>query len=155
MTDARFEDARETPLNLGALDADDLGVISALVQDAVFPASEMKWDSKAHRFAVLLNRFRWEEGPARTINPERVRSLLVFNTVQNVATNGIDRTDADTVLSVLSVTYEQTDAPAGHILLTLAGDGAIRLAVEAVEATLKDVTKPYVAPSKKTPHHPD
>jgi hypothetical protein len=115
----------------------------------------MKWDSKAHRFAVLLNRFRWEEGPARTINPERVRSLLVFDTVQNVATNGIDRTDADTVLSVLSVTFEQTDAPAGHILLTLAGDGAIRLAVEAVEATLKDVTKPYVAPSKKTPHHPD
>ncbi|MEC7258863.1 MAG: DUF2948 domain-containing protein, partial [Pseudomonadota bacterium] len=26
--DARFEDGREAPLNLGALDGDDLGVIS-------------------------------------------------------------------------------------------------------------------------------
>ena len=39
MTDARFEDARETPLNLGAIEAEDLKVISALVQAAVFPAA--------------------------------------------------------------------------------------------------------------------
>ena len=37
--DARFEDGREAPLNLGALDADDLKVISSLAQDAVFPGS--------------------------------------------------------------------------------------------------------------------
>ena len=39
MSDARFEDAREAPLNLGALEADDLKVIAALTQDAVFPAT--------------------------------------------------------------------------------------------------------------------
>ena len=43
----------------------------------------------------------------------------------------------------------------GDIRLTLAGDGAIRLQVEAIEATLKDVTRPYVAPSKSIPHHDD
>ncbi|MBW4709228.1 DUF2948 family protein [Roseobacter sp. YSTF-M11] len=155
MTDARFEDSREAPLNLGAMDADDLAVISALVQDAVFPASEMRWDRTAHRFALLLNRFRWEEGPARAASPERVQSVLVFEGVSGVASNGIDRKDKDTVLSILSVTFDATDAPAGHVLLTLAGDGAIRLTTEALEATLKDVTKPYVAPSKKTPDHPD
>ncbi|WP_295316534.1 DUF2948 family protein [Roseobacter sp.] len=155
MTDARFEDGREAPLNLGALDADDLQVISSLCQDAVLPAAEMKWERRAHRFALLLNRFRWEEGPARAVSPERVQSVLAFDTVTAVASNGIYRGDADTVLSLLSVTFEPTEAPAGHILLTLAGDGAIRLTVEAVEATLKDVTKPYMAPSKKTPDHPD
>ena len=41
--DARFEDGREAPLNLGALDAEDLTVIASLTQDAVFPASEMRW----------------------------------------------------------------------------------------------------------------
>ncbi|MGC3938756.1 DUF2948 family protein [Roseobacter sp. EG26] len=155
MTDARFEDARETPLNLGALDTDDLSVLSALAQDAVFPATEMRWDRTTRRFALLINRFRWEEGPARTAAPERVQSLLVFENVSAVASNGIDRKDADTVLSVLSVVFEEIDAPAGHVLLTLAGDGAIRLSVEALEASLKDVTKPYVAPSKKAPHHPE
>ena len=31
----------------------------------------------------------------------------------------------------------------------------IRLSVEAIELTLKDVTRPYVAPSKKAPSHPE
>jgi len=39
--DARFEDGAERPLRLKALDAEDLSVISALAQDAVFPAREM------------------------------------------------------------------------------------------------------------------
>lgn len=154
MTDARFEDVRDAPINLGALDSEDLAVLSSLTQDAVFPATEMKWDRKARRFALLLNRFRWEEGPARAASPERVQSLLVFDLVTQVATNGIDRTDKDAVLSLLSLTFEASDAPAGHVVLTLAGDGAIRLTVEALETSLKDVTKPYLAPSGKTPDHP-
>ncbi len=154
-TDAKFEDGGEIPLNLGAMDAADLQVISSLTQDAVFPASEMRWDKKAGRFALLLNRMRWEdEGVARHA-PERVQSVLVFNTVQAVASQGVPKGDSDTVLSLLQIAFEQTDAPSGHILLTLAGDGAIRLSVEALDATLKDVTRPYTAPSKKRPSHPE
>ncbi|ASM71059.1 MULTISPECIES: DUF2948 family protein [Roseobacteraceae] len=150
--DATFEDGRERPLNLGALDADDLSVISSLAQDAVFPITEMKWAIRQRRFAILLNRFRWEDDAAR---PERVQALLSFDTVLEVASQGIDRSDKDTVLSLLSVTFEPTQDGAGYILLTLAGDGVIRLSVEAIEATLKDVTRPYVAPSKSKPRHPD
>jgi hypothetical protein len=155
MTDARFEDGREAPVNLGAFDTEDLQVISSLVQDAVLPATEMRFEQSAHRFALLLNRFRWEEGPARAARPERVQSMLVFQGVQAVASQGIDRRDADTVLSLLAVTFEETDAPSGYIHLTFAGDGALRLSVEALEASLKDVTRPYLAPSKQTPKHPD
>lgn len=154
-TDAKFEDGAEAPLNLGALDGDDLAVLSSLTQDAVFPASEMKWDKRAGRFALLLNRMRWEDKGAGRHAPERVQSVLVFNTVQNVASLGVPKGDPDTVLSLLQISFEQTDAPSGHIILTLAGDGAIRLTVEAIDATLKDVTRPYVAPSKKRPSHPD
>lgn len=151
--DARFEDGREAPLNLGALDADDLQVISSLTQDAVFPASEMRWHSKGGRFALLLNRVRWEdEGPQRHA-PERVQSVLMFNAVRSVASQGVPKGDADTILSLLTISFEVTDAPSGHVILTLAGDGAIRLDVEALEVTLKDVTRPYVAPSKKRPQH--
>ncbi|UWR14870.1 DUF2948 family protein [Sulfitobacter sp. M368] len=153
--DARFEDGREAPLNLGALDVADLEVISSLAQDAVFPASEMTWDSKGRRFALLLNRVRWEDDGKTRHAPERVQSVLLFSNVQSVASQGVPKGDADVILSLLTITFEEADAPSGHVLLTLAGDGAIRLAVEALEVTLKDVTRPYVAPSKKLPDHPE
>lgn len=153
--DARFEDGRETPLNLGALDATDLNVLSSLTQDAVFPASEMRWDRKANRFALLINRMRWEDGGKKRHAPERVQSLLVFSTVQAIASQGVSKGDADTIMSLLNISFEATDTPSGHILLTLAGDGAIRLHVEAIDVSLKDVTKPYQAPSGRTPSHPE
>ncbi|MEM6305259.1 MAG: DUF2948 family protein [Pseudomonadota bacterium] len=151
--DARFEDGREAPLNLGAMDAEDLQVISALVQDAVFPASEMQFDRRARRFALLINRVRWEDEGAARHAAERVQAVLVVSNVQGVASQGVPRGDADTILSLLSLSFEETDAPSGHVTLTLAGDGAIRLEVEALEVSLKDVTRPYVAPSGKRPEH--
>ncbi len=151
--DARFEDGRETPLNLAAFDPDDLAVISALAQDAVFPATEMRWQKRRHRFAILLNRFRWEDAGRDRHGPERAQALLVVDNVLGVASLGLDRDDPDTVLSLLSVTFEPGEEGAGHLILTLAGDGAIRLEIEALEVTLRDVTRPYRAPSGKVPRH--
>ena len=153
--DATFEEGGEAPLNLGALDAEDLKVISALAQDSVFPGTEMKWLPSERRFALLLNRFRWEDAGRDRHGPERVRSLLVVDEVLSVASQGIDRHDPDTILSLLAIEFEPGEDGAGDILLTLAGDGAIRLQVEAVGVTLRDVTRPYRAPSGKTPGHPD
>ena len=153
--DASFEDGGEKPLNLGALDAEDLKVLSSLAQDAVFPITEMRWDAKARRFALLLNRFRWEDAGKERHAPERVQAVLAFDNVLRVASQGIDRSDKDMILSLLSVTFEAGQEGAGEIELTLAGDGGIRLSVEAIEATLKDVTRPYVAPSKSVPSHND
>lgn len=153
--DAKFEDGREAPLNLGAMDAEGLQVLAALIQDAVFPASEMRWHRKGARFALLINRVRWEDGGKDRHAPERVQSILMFNHVQAVASQGVPKGDADTILSLLTVEFSESDAPSGEVVMTLAGDGAIRLQVEALEVTLKDVTRPYAAPSKKLPRHPD
>lgn len=151
--DARFEDAQERPLRLQAQDVDDLTILSALLQDAVFPITEMRWQPKKRRLGLLLNRFRWEDGGTHA--PERVQSLLVIDGVLAIASSGIDRAEADTILSLLSLSFEPTGDGAGHVLLTLAGDGAIRAQVEALDLTLKDVTRPYSAPSRSTPRHPD
>lgn len=151
--DAKFEDGAERPVNLGALDAEDLEVISSLTQDAVFPVTEMAWNPRQCRFAILLNRFRWEEISRGRHGPERVQSVLAVDDVLRVASNGFDRDDRDLVLSLLSITFEPSQDGAGHVLLTLAGDGAIRLGVEALDVTLKDVTRPYAAPSGKAPRH--
>ncbi len=158
MADATFEDGREAPLNLGAMDAQDLEVLSALAQDAVFPITEMKWVPSERRFVVLLNRFRWEDrvgAEQRGRAVERVQSLLVIDNVLAVASQGIDRNDRDTVCSLLSVGFEETGEGSGFVHLTLAGDGGVRLKVEALEAGLKDVTRPYGAPSGQAPQHPE
>ena len=155
--DARFEDGREAPLNLKAMDTDDLQVISMLVQDAVFPATEMKWDRGRRRFALLINRFRWEDAEAanqRQRGFERVQAMLMAEDVLNVSSQGIDRQDKDLILSLLSLEFQPGADGTGQIVLNLAGDGAIALDVETLDLTLKDVTRPYLAPSGKAPQHP-
>jgi hypothetical protein len=156
MTDARFEEGGEGPLRLVAQDADDLKVISTLVQDAVLPVTELKFDPRRRRFALMLNRFRWEDREhAERVGRayERVRSVLVVEDVGKVQSMGFDRADSDLVLSLLSVTFAPGEEGAGRLTLTLAGDGAIALDVEALEVRLDDVTRPYRAPSGKAPHH--
>lgn len=154
--DARFEDGGEQPLRLKALDGEDLTVIAALVQDAVFPASEMRWDKKARRFALLLNRFRWEDADRaakRKRDYERVQSVLVIEDVMAVKSQGVDPRDTQMIYSLLSMAFVAGEDGTGRIELTLAGDGAVAVDVEALEIVLRDVTRPYVAPSKKAPTH--
>jgi hypothetical protein len=156
MTDARFEEGGEAPLRLVAQDAEDLKVISTLVQDAVLPATELKFDPRRRRFAMLLNRFRWEDrAEAEAVGRayERVRSLLVIEDVRKVQSSGFDRSDKDLILSLLSMSFAAEEDGTGRLTLTLAGDGAIALDVEALEVRLDDVTRPYRAPSGKAPKH--
>ena len=155
--DARFEDGIDKPLALMARDAEDLQVISALAQDAVFPASEMRWTPADRRFAILLNRFRWEDAPQAhgRRDYERVQAVLLIEDVMAVRSQGVPKGDADTILSLLALEFRPGEDGTGEVLLTLAGDGVIAARVEALEVVLRDVTRPYVAPSRKAPRHPD
>jgi hypothetical protein len=156
MTDARFEDGDDAPLALLARGPDDVAVLSALLQDAVFPITEMAYDRKRRRFALLVNRFRWEDRDAADRAKrgyERVQSLLVVQDVLAVRTQGVSRDARDMVLSLLTVGFTAGVDGGGRLDLALAGDGAIALEVEAVDIALRDVTRPYLAPSKKVPDH--
>ncbi len=156
MSDARFQDGDEAPLRLVARDGEDLKVISALVQDAVLPVTGLKFDARHRRFALMLNRFRWEDrDEAERLGRayERVRSVMVVEDVRKVQSMGFDRAEDDLVLSLLSMEFAPGEDGTGRLVLTLAGDGAIALDVEALEVRLDDVTRPYRAPSGKVPQH--
>mgnify|MGYP001821001043 CR=1 FL=1 len=158
MSDARFEDGDDKSLRLLAENSEDLQVVSSLVQEAVCSGSEMKWRRSARQFASLLHRFRWEDyATAERIGraAERVQSLLVIDDAMQVATQGVQPGDADMVLSLLSIAFEPGEDGAGAMILTFAGDGALKVEVEAINVTLQDVTRPYVAPSGKSPQHPE
>ena len=157
MADATFEDGAEQPLRLKAETSEDLQVLSSFVQDAVGQNSEISWLAKKHRFAMLLNRFRWEDrdqAEAQGRPFERVQSMLIVDNCLKVTSQGIDPKDKDMVFELLSATFVPTDEGAGQVLLTVAGDGVIALDVECLDVTLTDVSRPYVARAKSAPQHP-
>ncbi|MBL4807307.1 MAG: DUF2948 family protein [Rhodobacteraceae bacterium] len=156
MTDASFQDGTENPVRLKVETADDLQVISTLVQDAVGQNSETSWMPRKHRFALMLNRFRWEDKEnASTQNRpfERVQSTLIIDGVLKAGGDGIDPRDKDSIFSVLSIGFEASEDGAGDVVIVLAGDGAIRLSVECLDVTLNDVSRPYRARAKIAPTH--
>ena len=154
--DARFEDAGEPPLRLRAVDMDDLRVISALVQDSVFAAGDVSWCGDRREFALLLNRFRWEDkelAERLRHDYERVRSVLLIKDVMNVVDGGTSGTDRGNIFALLEVGFEPGEDGTGTITLILAGDQDIVLEVECIDVTLTDVTRPHRAVSRNAPGH--
>ena len=154
--DAGFNDAVDRPLNLGAQDAEDLQVISSLTQDAVLTVDDLKWNRAERQVVTLLKRFRWEDvelAKQQGRDPERVQSLLVIQNATGLASQGIDRKQVDIVLSLMSVEFSGAEDGVGDLILTFSGDGALRVQVDGLDVALRDVTRPYVAPSKQFPNH--
>ena len=129
------------PLHLNAFDTEDLNVLSAQLQDAVGMVADFAYLPATRRFAAVVNRFRWELVEGKRKNLERVRAGLHFDNVLSVKARNIVQDRADGILSLLSVQFEEGDAPSGAIVLTFSGDGEIRLEVEALEAQLQDITE--------------
>jgi hypothetical protein len=154
--DARFEDGDDKALNIGAFDQRDLEVVSSLIQDSIFPTSELKWLTKVNKLALLANRFRWEDkslAQLRDRKAERVQSLLMISHVKSVSSSGFSPKQKDKILSILSISFDGEDGGSGSILIILSGNAGIRVEVDALEIHLRDVTMPYFAPSGTAPKH--
>jgi len=140
-------------LKLMALDKEDLQVISGCCQDAILKVGDLDYLAGEKRFVMTLNRFAWELEKAKGETDERRRSVLHFARVNNVKVSGINRSEKETILSLLAVMFEPTDEPSGEIELVFAGDGAIKLQVECIEAQLADMPAAWAA--KARPNHDD
>lgn len=132
------------PLKLIALDNDDLEIVSAHLQDAVLTTADILWRPSERRLVVGLNRFDWEA--AYGDNPEyrRRSTALRFERVLSCKALNVARADKNAVLNLLSVTFDQTDPPAGVVTLTFSGGAALRLDVECLEAEFADLGSAWV-----------
>jgi Protein of unknown function (DUF2948) len=167
MSDARFRDtaptasdrASDRPLRLIAETAEDLGIVSALVQDAVARAGDVAWMPRRRRLALLLNRFRWEDRAAadREARPfERVRACLLFENVLAVRGRGVDPRRREATLSLLRIDFApepREGAAGGLVTISLAGGAEIALDIECIEARLVDMTRPWEAQAQDAPDH--
>ena len=137
-----------TDLKLLALDSEDLEVISATTQDAIVRVSDMGYAQVDKRFALLMNRYAWEE-PGK--KGQRKRTALHFDRVEAVQAAGINLESREGALELLAVRFLPTNDPAGTIELTSAGGGTLRLTVECLEARMQDLGAAWAA--KLTPEH--
>jgi hypothetical protein len=163
----------DSRLKLSARDPDDLSVIAACVQDALAPIGEMAYLPTEHRFAVALNRFRWERVDAGALRAaadrppqrqrgdaafleagdsrppyERVHSGLRFESVASVRTRNIDLRNRERILALLTIQAEP-----GSVTLVFADEAAIRLEVTELRCYLEDFSDPW--PTRWRPCHPD
>ena len=136
-------------LKLVVLDADDLAIVSAHLQDAVAKIGDMAYLPGEKRFAMLVNRFDWST--AEKPEPVRKRAGIHFERVLNARMRGIDLSKREAVLNLLAVEFEEAEAPSGAVTLHFSGDGAIRLEVECLEAALSDLGPQW--PAQKCPQH--
>lgn len=145
----------EKPLRLAALDAEDLAILSAHVQDAVFKVADTTWLPREGRFVVAMNRFVPDPRPARLFRRpqhQRRRAALDFARVRGVRSAGLDRGRGEDVLCLLALRFEPADAPSGTVELVLAGGATIRLEVECIEARLADLGPAWATDT--VPKHP-
>jgi hypothetical protein len=132
-------------VKLQAADAEDLEMISARVQDATVKLKDVAWLPRQRRFAVMLNRYRWEDG--KKGNGTRVRSGLHFDSVLKVESQNVKQGLSEAVVSLLAIKFTPgvADDPSGVVQLQLAGGGNFRLTVECIHAELSDLTGPWAA----------
>lgn len=159
-------------LKLIALDAEDLAVVSAHLQDAVLKVGDMVYMPRERRFAAVMKRFDWPTAlngattggattsSATTISPgmpelNRRQCALRLERVLKAQVSGLDLTARDTVLALLALRFVRRthEDPAGTIDLVFSGNAAVRLEVECIEAELKDLGPAWRTRSR--PRHPD
>jgi Protein of unknown function (DUF2948) len=134
-------------LKLKAQDGSDLEVISAQMQDSLIRVSDIAYDAKRRQFAMIANRFAWDAQPAS----ERRRTGLSFEHVLAARRKGFDQTQRDTILSLLAISYTETDAPAGRVDLVFSAGHSVQLDLEYLDCAMKDQGAAWA--SEHTPAH--
>jgi hypothetical protein len=126
-------------LKLIALDADDLAVISAHVQDARVAPADIIWRQAEKRLVVGMNRLDWEQALSGETKPSRLVAALRFDRVLACKSRNIDLSRPENTLELVGIEFHEHEAPGGSALLMFTEGGAIRLDVECLECELTDL----------------
>jgi hypothetical protein len=144
--------AQPALLKLIALDADDLAVISAHVQDARVQACDIVWRQGEKRLVVGMSRLDWDQTLCGETASRRLVAALRFDRVLACKSRKIDPAAPDATLELVGIEFFQDDPPGGSALLLFNQGAALRLDVECLECELTDLgpddigTAPPAAP---------
>lgn len=124
---------------LAALDADDLCVISAHVQDARVNVADIVWRQREKRLVVGMRRLDWDQALDGAPRANRLISALRFDRVLACKSRNIDLGAPEAALDLIGIEFNPSDPPSGSAVLLFSGGGALRLDVECLECELADL----------------
>ena len=132
-----------------ARDAEDLEVISTILQDAVVPIAEITFVAEENRFVLIASRFSREDRESAPKGVfERVSCAVRFDRVSAVKRQNLDPTRLTGMLSLLAIRRE-----AGYIDLVFSGGGTIRLIADEIACRIDDLDLRW--PTRLKPDHPE
>jgi len=139
-------------LKLRAADAEDLAIISAILQDSLVTIGEMVYLPEQNQFVLVANRFRWDSVERETRkNFERTLTGLCIDGVKSVRRRGLNPQETEQMLVLLAVRPDHFDNPSA-LVLDFAGGSSIRLEVGRIMCHLDDLGEPW--PTRWRPKHP-
>ncbi|PCI83972.1 MAG: hypothetical protein COB24_14795 [Hyphomicrobiales bacterium] len=138
-------------LKLIGMDQEDLEVIASHVQDALLYVQDIDFVVGKKQLNLAINRCH-NEANAGGNRAQRGHAGLVFSHVEHMQVQNINRAQPVQILSLLSIEFIPTEAPAGSIELIFANNASIKLKVNCLEVHLADMGETWtshVKPSHK------
>ncbi len=130
------------PLKLKAQDAEDVQVISAVLQDAIAPVCDMIYRADDKNFIMVVHRLRREVEDG----PERICCAVNLSGIDAVQTQGIDLSNQEQILELLAI------MPEGNAMqFIFAGNAKIKIEAKKWSMIVEDFGEAW--PASCSPCH--
>ena len=144
-----------TRLKLKAVAAEDVEVLSALLQDGLVVASDLHYQKEEASFSMVINRYCWEETNNSRAEAQPYRCLcgVKISNVKQVSQRGFSG-GANQFYNLLSIVYEESrkNEEAENMLTFTFSDGyGIRLTLDKLALIVQDIAEPH--PGLAQPFH--
>jgi hypothetical protein len=133
-----------TLLKLRAKDAEDVQVISAVLQDAIAPVCDMIYDAESKDFIMVVHRLRRETKMDDGL--ERICCAVNLVGIEKCQLHNINLSQPSRMLDLLAVVVE-----GDNITFIFAGDAKIRFKLGGWSMLVEDFGEPW--PSHCNPCH--
>ena len=132
-------------IHLYGSDIEDYEVLSALIQDAAIPTSEMKFDKVEKQFFLVCSRFSWESRLQNKGN-KRIVSGICFDNVIEVKKKNFPSFNSENILNFLTL-----KKVTGFIELIFSNNILIKLVGNNISFRIDDLNKEW--PTIFSPNH--
>ena len=142
-------------LKLRAVAAEDVEIMSALLQDGLVAASDLHYQKDAASFVMVINRYCWEQADdtESETQPNRCLCGLKVVHVRQVSQRGLSA-GGNQFYNLLSITYEETkenEKAVKRLTFTFSDGYGIRVVVEQLALIMQDIAAPH--PGLARPQH--
>ena len=132
-------------IHLYGSDIEDYEVLSALIQDAAIPTSEMKFDKVEKQFFLVCSRFSWESRLQNKGN-KRIVSGICFDNVIEVKKKNFPSFNSENILNFLTL-----KKVTGFIELIFSNNILVKLIDNKISFRIDDLNKEW--PTIFSPNH--